>query len=344
MLFRSSFASRSHLMLAREMDLCEPMQEEGFWFWRPKGELLRRQLLDWWKEEHERQGFSLIASPASLMQEGEAGLCHSHREYFLKFNAPKIAEVAWVLNESFDEGLLGSKASSCDRAHLFFSREKLLEECISSLRFILTIPKILGFEFEIVLSVSGEGTRKAMSQGRTLLSQALESVGVDYVIEKNYRVGVLASIEIRIADSLGRRWTGPFLSVPEKELQDGQYKMLIRSAFGSLERITALLLEKKGGWLPFWLAPEQVRILVVTSNARDYAHQMLEALKVQGIRVALEDSKEVLRARIYRAVQERVPYILLLGEKEAVADVVSNILDVTGLIIVSQNNCVLLFF
>src|SRR4029077_8220703 len=136
------------------------------------------------------------------------------------------------------------------------------------------------------LSVSSEGAQKARSKGQALLRQALEKVGIDYVVEKNYRVGILASVEVRFADSLGRGWTGPFLSVPEKG------SMLIRSTFGSLERLTALLLEKRGGWLPLLLAPEQVRILVASSNAESYADQVFETLRTHGVRATFESGEE----------------------------------------------------
>jgi threonyl-tRNA synthetase len=92
--------------------------------------------------------------------------------------------------------------------------------------------------------------------------------------------------------------------------------MLTRSTFGSLERVVALLLEKKGGWLPLWLAPQQVRILVASSKVSLYAKELYEALNVQGFRVVLESGEEKLRTRLYRAIVEKVPYIVLLGERE----------------------------
>ena len=315
-----SFSSRSHLTLAREVGFFEPMEEEGLWFWRPKGEILRRQLLDWWRSEHKTQNFSLIASPTSLIGEGgEESVRLSHQEYFLRLDAPKVAEVVWISSRDHVDsgaGLFSPKAFTADRAHLFCSDENLLDECISSLHFIFAIPKILGFEFEIVLSVSSEGAQKARARGAALLQKALEKVGVDYVVEKNYRMGILASVEVRFADSLGRRWTGPFLSVPEKALPMDRGNILVRSTFGSLERLVALLLEKRGGWLPFWMAPEQVRVLIASTNAGSYAKQVFDALKAQGVRATLESGEDTLKARIYRAILEKVPYIILLGERE----------------------------
>ena len=317
---KTSHSSLSHLNLAREMGLLEPMAEEGLWFWRPRGEVLREQLLAWWRQEHKKQNFSLISSPTPWIGEGgEESVRKSHREYFLKCASPKVAEATWLLSAEEKDptlGLFSTAAYFADRAHLFCSEEKVLQECISSLHFILKIPKILGFEFQIVLSVSSLGAQKARSRGMSLFQQALEKVGIDYTIEKDYRVGTLASIDVRFADSLGRRWTGPFLSVPEAEMPMGKGCMLIRSTFGSLERLTALLLEKTGGWLPLWLAPEQVRVLVANSNVEAYANEVLEALRTQGVRATLESSEEKLKTQLYRAILEKIPYVILLGERE----------------------------
>lgn len=99
--------------------------------------------------------------------------------------------------------------------------------------------------------------------------------------------------------------------------------MVILSAFGSLERMCALLLEKNQGWLPFWLAPQQVRILVANDKTDLYAKRVYETLNTQGFRVAIESGKEPLKARLYRAIVEKVPYILLLGEREERGEVLT---------------------
>ena len=318
---------QSHLILAQEMGLCAPMSEAGMWYWRPKGELFRQQLLSLWKDKCIRENFELIASPTPFIQEGgEGSILQSHQEYFSRFGATKIAEMAFILNEDFTDlshGLLSPKAFIGDRAHIFCSEEKLLEESISSLPFILKIPKILGFEFEIVLSVSSEGAQKAKAKGSALFRQVLERTDLKYTIEKQYRTGTLASIDVRLIDSLGRRWTGPYLSLPDVAMLPGQGRILALSAFGSLERAVAILLEKTGGWFPLWLAPQQVRILVANRKTDPYANKVYEVLSDRGIRVALDSSEEKLKTRLYRAIVERVPYVLLLGEREEKAKIIT---------------------
>ncbi len=148
-------SSQSHIKLASEMALCEPI--DGSWMWRPNGEFLRHQLIQLWRHEVEKQNFNIISTPF------EEKILNNHLAYFSRFGTPKIAEMTSIPNEEFYDpslGLLSPKVFFGDRAHLFCDEEKLLEETISSLRFILKIPKILGFEFEIVLSVSSAGAQK----------------------------------------------------------------------------------------------------------------------------------------------------------------------------------------
>jgi threonyl-tRNA synthetase len=338
-----SISSQSHLQLASEMALCAPMEETGLWYWRPKGDKLRQVLVKLWQEEVMKQNFELITTSMSFFKDrGERSFCQSHCEYFLRFGTSKIAEMAWIPNEHFNDpslGLFSPKTFFGDRMHIFCSDEKLLEECISSLRFILKIPKILGFEFEIVLSVSSADPQKTNAKGVTLFKQVLKTCGLAYTLEKEYRKAFLASIDIRFADSLGRKWTGPFLSMPRVESNLGpkfgpklvsslamtlkKKTTLALSAFGSLERICALLLEKKEGWIPLWLAPQQVRILTATRKTSSYAKEVYESLSTQGIRVTLESVEEKLKARIYRAMVEKVPYVILLGEQEEKAGILT---------------------
>jgi threonyl-tRNA synthetase len=324
---QSPLSSQSHVKLASEMALCEPMKETGLWYWRQKGERIRQALVQFWQEECVKQNFEIISAPTSFIKNGgERSLSQSHSEYFFRFGTSKISEMTWILNEDFNDpslGLFSPKVFFGDRAHIFCSEEKLLEESISSLRFILKIPKILGFEFEIVLSISSVSAQKAKAKGSAVFRQALEKAGCDYTVERECREDTLASIDVRFADSLGRRWTGPFLSMPDVAMPLGKGTMLRISAFGSLERTCALLLEKKSGWIPLWLVPQQVRILVAARKVGPYAKEIDEALRAQGIRVTLESGEEKLKARLYRAMVEKVPYLLLLGEREEKARILT---------------------
>ncbi len=312
-------SERSHLTLVRDKEMFEPL-DDGLWLWRSQGIALRRRLMKIWEEEHARENFNVVSSPAAFLGSGGVeSITEAHKEYFFHSGVQKIAEVALVSSPHNSDpalGLLAPKAYFADRSHVFCPDDKLLEECISSLHFICKIPKILGFEFEIVLSILGEGTQKTKSRGASLFREALEKAGIAYTVEKNFRSGTVASIDVRIADALGRGWTGPYLRIPVAPMPVGKGSMLIRSAFGSLERIAALLLEQTGGFLPLRLAPEQVRILVATGRSLTYAKQVRQGLLAQGIRATLENSGEMLKTRVYKSMMEKVPYVVLLGERE----------------------------
>lgn len=317
-LSKTRISDRCHLTLAQELQLFAH-NESGSWIWLPKGERLRQNLIAWWKALHQKQNFEFVATSASVS---------ATSEYFLHTHLSRVAEIkifsaAEEVNPEL--GLLDSQDSFVDRAYISCVEDKLLEECISSLQFILDIPKILGFEFEIVLCISNDGSKKMREEAAHLLQQALKKINLDVRTEKSQNRGMFAQIEVRIADALGRKWTGPFLQIPQVSSPEVKRRVLIRSCFGSMERLVALLLERNAGYLPLFLAPEQVRILIVQPQWKNYGQQTKEELEAVGIRANIEsdEEKNALKTRLYHAIKQRVPYILLLGEREEKAQTVT---------------------
>ena len=210
------------------------------------------------------QGFQFVTTPSVLMGDKkgtEFALRDSHIEIFLKNEKDaRLAELSYVLGSGdFDgkNGLLETKGWMTDRAHLFCSEEELLQQCISSLQFIIKIPKILGFKFQIVLySSQGDsfgGAQKKNLKGVQLLENALKQAGLEYLIGTDPQLQRAAAIVVRLSDSLGRWWDGPFLRMDDvKALKEG-YSLLERSSFGSIERFVALFLELKEGDLSSWI-------------------------------------------------------------------------------------------
>ncbi|MBS0620150.1 MAG: hypothetical protein JSS61_01655 [Verrucomicrobia bacterium] len=221
---RSAFQENTWQTLAIKRGLFREV--EGTWVWEGKGEALREKLIQRWRREHLKQGFVLVAAPDfSLLKGGE-----------------RLAQIGWVpLEEGGREGILAPDVATLDRAQIHPSEGNLLQECISSLQFIVKMPKILDFEFEIVLSIS-----RRKGSGVNVLKEALERAGLVYKTEREVQEDVEAMVSVRIADSLGRKWAGPYLSL----LEGG--KTLIRSMYGPLERWVALLLERTGGQDAVW--------------------------------------------------------------------------------------------
>lgn len=135
-------------------------------------------------------------------------------------------------------------------------------------------------------------------------------------------------MEAYFVDALGRKWKGPYVYIdlfhPERlglryQGQDDQMHtpfMVGRSMFGSIERLIAILIEQNIGSLPLWLAPEQVRVIPINDKLADYAVQVHAALEQAGFRVGADYRKENLGAKVHSAENERVPYIIVLGDKE----------------------------
>ena len=321
------YSSRSHSLLAAQGSLLAPIQETGSWIWRPRGEKIRNALVQWWKEGVQKENISLVSMPIPEGdEEGEIALIQAHLNYFLSFNEPKVAQIALIPNEDRSqerEGFFSPDVCFADRAYLFCSDQDFLEECISSLHFILQIPKILGFEFEIVLSVSLEAPKNLRSQSVSLWEKAFESVGVSWSTEKVIRTPFVTCVEIRFPDALGRKWTSPFIGIPIQPMPVGKGRMLVRSSLGSFERILALLLEKTAGWLPSRFAPEQVRVILLTPSVEVYAVQVQQRLQAEGVRVGFDRCQDRLRAQLDQAILDKVPYVVLLGEKEMAGQMVT---------------------
>ncbi len=323
----SSFAKKNHAALAVEQRFFFPLKKEGGWVFQPKAEALRNSLLRWWRQQLSLQGIDQIVTPLNDQKTPPSlQLTERHVEYFFESNLgkeAKLAELFTVIDPDKGEvqnGLLAPGQWHTERTHLFCSEEKVLQECISSLQFILKLPKILDFEFQILLCHSKDGVRGRAGKAVEFLSNALKKAGLDSVTEKKYRIGFDAAIEIQIADSLGRWWTISFLGIADASLmkrsEKGDLWLLVCSSFDSFERIIALLLEKREGDLPFWLAPEQLRFMVVNQKAVEYAEQIRSHVIQRGIRANIDSGDGKLSTRYYRAAQDKVPLVAIIGERE----------------------------
>ena len=312
----ADLAAHNHLTLIESLFF--PLEEDSRWVWLPKAKKIRDRLCAFWKEAHVEQNFSLLSSSSTTEEE----MTHAHVAFLRSKNFSKTAELGTLSfgeEGAVHEGLFSANRCFTDRGYLFCPKEKLLEEAISSLQFILKIPKILCFEFEILLSVSSAGNPKGAVQRESVdvFKQALGKLGLSFTTCKEYHRDLHARIDVLLFDSLGRKWRGPFLgsSRSDPKMDQGKH-LLIRSAFGSMERLMGLLLESEAGKIPFWLAPEQVRILLVSENAASWAEEVYRELRTRNIRATVERETDALKVRVSRATREKVPFIVLIGEQE----------------------------
>ena len=177
---------------------------------------------------------------------------------------------------------------------------------ISYLLFMSKIFKILGFEFDLVLLCQA----KRQERERNLFIEAMRQLSFSWTEERGKCSRV--RLEWRVRDSFQRRWNMAYLEVLNKaEALVG----FSGSAFVSLERWVALMLER--GELPFWVCPEQVRVLPVNAKLDGYAQEIAEILEKEGFRVVYESGKSPLSERVHQAMKMKVPFLAVVGEKEA---------------------------
>jgi threonyl-tRNA synthetase len=266
-----------HLNLLDELQLLSPCP--GGWLWLPRGERLKKILME--TVQREFSG-SLIATPA--LNDKDLTLCHSH--YLKEAPEGSIEFVKLYLGGDGRE-LFNPTIGTVDRLFLPLAEKSI----ISFLQIITKFLKIFAFDYEVVI----------VGKSAKLLRETLKKLALEHTLERGERSG----IEFRIKDALGRRWTGPSLWTDEKR---GVVQL---SLFHSLERFVALLIEKTKGELPFWLQPEQARILALNP---EYAEEVRQALA--GFRVGIDKSDEALAGRLRRSLHERVPFSIVVGDRE----------------------------
>ncbi|MFI5334505.1 MAG: His/Gly/Thr/Pro-type tRNA ligase C-terminal domain-containing protein [Chlamydiales bacterium] len=297
-----SFPQRDHLRIGQELDLFTFIEERLFW--HPRGEQVRNLFLDFWKSEMTKHNFELISTV-----EASDNLTENHTKYFQATGRPRLAETSLVTLDDpmgWERGLLTPKRGVVDRAHLFCSRSDLLKESISCLQFIVRIFKILQFKFRLVLCSSGEGEQRE-KEVTFSLEKALHHLGHVYTIEKRRET----AIELFVQDGMGQEWKTAFFKVDRRLPKE---EILLFSLFNPMEKLIALLLEDGEGYLPLWLAPEQVRVIGVKED--EYTQEVMDLLLRKGIRSAKDIRGEKLAVRLHEAMQRKIPWLLVVGEQE----------------------------
>lgn len=262
---------------------------------------------------------------------------HSYRE--LPIRAGEIGLVHRHELRGALHGLFRVRCFNQDDAHLFVTPEQLTDEIVGVVRLIDSVYQKFGFKYHVELSTRPEdsmGSDEDWSAAEEGLKVALDKLGMDYVVNEGDGAFYGPKIDFHLEDSLGRTWQCGTVQLDFQMPQnfdltyvdaDGEKKrpiMLHRVCFGSIERFIGILIEHYAGKFPVWLAPMQVKVLPVSEKSRDYAHQVTEQLEAAGIRVVCDDRDEKIGYKIREARGvDRVPYMLILGEKEVEAGNIS---------------------
>jgi threonyl-tRNA synthetase len=229
-------------------------------------------------------------------------------------------------------GLLRVRGFTQDDAHIFCREDQIEEEIMGVLEFTLFILKTFGFDnYEVYLSTRPEkyvGSLENWERSTSALKQALETKRLVYEIDTGEGVFYGPKIDIKVKDVLNRPWQCSTIQVdfniPERfdvtyrgsDGKDHRPIMIHRALMGSLERFFGILIEHYAGAFPLWLAPVQVEILTIAERHSDYARSLTKTLKSEDIRTELNIENEKVSYKIRAATLRKVPYLVIIGDKE----------------------------
>ncbi len=236
-------------------------------------------------------------------------------------------------------GLTRVRGFTQDDAHIFCTPDQLEDEVADVVEFALFMLRSFGFsEYEIYLSTRPDkyvGSVEVWDMATETLKKALERLKIDYTVDPGEGVFYGPKIDIKLKDALGRTWQGPTTQVdfnlPERfdvnyigqDSAEHRIVMVHRTVLGSMERFMGCLIEHYGGAFPVWLAPVQTVLIPIADRHVDYAEKVADKLKAAGLRVEVDARGERMNLKIRDAQMQKVPYMLIVGDKEAEDSTVS---------------------
>ena len=244
---------------------------------------------------------------------GELGIVHRH-------------ELSGALH-----GLMRVRCFTQDDAHIFCTPDQLMDEIFGVINLIDSVYKVFGFEYDLELSTRPEdsmGSDEDWEAATNALRQALDSLDRPYKINEGDGAFYGPKIDFHLHDCIGRTWQCGTIQVdfqmPERfdityTGADGEKHrpiMLHRVAFGSIERFIGILIEQFAGAFPLWLAPVQVKVIPVSERHLEYAGQIRDQLHAAGLRCEVDDRSEKMGYKIREAQMMKIPYMLVVGDKE----------------------------
>ncbi len=262
---------------------------------------------------------------------------YSYRDLPLRW--AELGTVYRYEKEGVRHGLLRVRGFTQDDAHIFCTPDQIVDEIRFTVNFALRILSRFGFDdVTAYLSTRPEkavGLPERWDQAIHSLENALQAEKINYEVDEGGGAFYGPKIDLKIKDALGRPWqlgTVQFdFNLPERfhltyigeDGREHQPYMVHRALLGSLERFFGILIEHYAGAFPPWLAPEQVRILPVSEKALDYARNVEKTLRLADVRVKIDSDNEKLGAKIRKAQLSKIPFMLVVGPRDAQAGVVS---------------------
>ena len=361
---------RDHRKLGRQLGLFLLTEDgPGLPFFLPKGMILKNLLLDYWRGLHRREGYQEISTPVMLDRKlWEVSGHWEHykdkmyttsvdgREYAIKpMSCPggmlvyqseprsyrdlplRLAELGLIhRNEKSGtlHGLMRVRECTQDDAHIFMTREQMVDEIRNVAKLIHEIYTKFGFIYHVELSTRPEdsiGSEEEWELATDALRSAVEAMGMPWQVNEGDGAFYGPKLDFHLKDSIGRTWQCGTIQVDfqlprrfgaEYTGADGEKHrpvMIHRAIFGSLERFIGILTEHYAGRFPLWLAPVQVKILPISDKYMEYAREIEGFLKEEGLRCEIDEKGEKIGYKIRTAQTEGIPYMVILGEKEVLA-------------------------
>lgn len=261
-------------------------------------------------------------------------LVYKRRMYSYRDLPLRFAELGLVHRHELSgalHGMMRVRAFTQDDAHLYMTREQTLDEIVGVIRLELEVYETFGFKYLVELSTRPEnsmGSDEDWDEATETLRKALEIVGLPFKVNEGDGAFYGPKIDFHLLDSLGRDWQcGTIqldfqepvqfeLSYVGKDGEKHQPVMIHRTVYGSMERFIGILVEHFAGAFPTWLAPVQVKVLTITERGDARAKEIKSALDEAGLRAELDLRNEKIGFKIREAQMEKVPYMLVIGDKE----------------------------
>ncbi len=366
---------RDHRVLGKQLDLFS-FQEEGpgFAFYHPNGMVIWNEMINYWRELHDREDYKEISTPIILNERlwHKSGHWDNYKEnmYFTEIdetmyavkpmNCPggclvyksrphsyrefpmRIAELGLVHRHEASgvlHGLMRVRRFTQDDAHIYCTPGQIKPEVIGVMNLTSEIYRTYGLtDIRMELStmpVKHIGSEEMWDTATKALEDALREAGVNYELNPGDGAFYGPKIDFHVRDCLGRSFQLATIqldfSMPEKfdltyvdsNNTEQRPVMIHRAIYGSLDRFMGIIIEHFGGAFPLWLAPEQARIMPISEKTNDFGDRVYQRLKQAKIRCTIDKADDKINAKIKRAHDVKIPYMLVVGPSEKESDSVA---------------------
>jgi len=339
----------------------------GLIYWHPKGAKIRNTIETFWRELHYKNGYDIVYIPHiakvdlwkksghwDFYQENlYSPMDIDGQEYIVKpMNCPghilmyktqlrsyrdlpirwgELGTVYRYEKSGVLHGMMRVRGFTQDDAHIFCRPDQLKDEITNVVKLAQYMMKLFDFQYEVALSTRPEkfvGSEENWERATNALKEAMDSLGVTYVVDPGAGVFYGPKIDVKMIDAIGRGWQGPTIQVdfnlPQRfdvnyvgeDGKEHQAVMVHRTVLGSMERFIGVLIEHYAGDFPLWIAPVQVKILPISDNQKVYAQHICDILHQHGVCAVVDGRNEKIGFKIREAEVAKIPYAVIVGAKE----------------------------